>query len=139
MHLCVKFFLCPAFHRQVAVFSSNLSQRSLSAPADFSTISGLFWVWEPLLTLILHQGYWSLPLPLFFFHTTQLYGNFVWGLPLVFRGCFMRTVLFVDVCLIYLQREANLHPPILSSWLLPFAPVYSISYDLLSIIYYHLK
>ena len=48
------------------------------------------------------RGAGPFPFPLFFFHTTQLYGDFVWGFPLVFRGCFMRTVPFVDVCLICL-------------------------------------
>lgn len=51
----------------------------VSALADFPSVNGLFWVWEPLFTSVPLQGCWSLPVSSFcffsFFHPIWLHGD----------------------------------------------------------------
>lgn len=53
------------------------------------------------------------PFLFFSFLLPSCMGILSWGLPLVFRGCFMRTVLFSDVCLICTEANSASSIPVL--------------------------
>ena len=114
-HVCSFYFVLPS--TDGLLHFPLIPQRFLSAPADFLTMNGLFWVWEPLLTFssppaVLVSFCFLFSFFFLFFIITGQVRIFlillgVWGLPLVFSWCFLRIVPFIGVFLMLAWREAN--------------------------------